>query len=132
MIHVQELNQHSRLELASQFVAVAASLVKQTYTVTDGTMHQVQRELLAAQVGDNEGGTDDDHNEEFNRAVGHRMTRGNPSSITRLYYEYYGMEYYLGVPIQGGVAAAEAKFRTCWQHDYKAAEITHLNIELQG
>jgi hypothetical protein len=35
MNHVQELNQHSRLELAS----VAASLVKQTYTVTDGTMY---------------------------------------------------------------------------------------------
>jgi hypothetical protein len=55
------------------------------------------------------------------------MTRGNPVFITRLYYKFYGMEYYLGVPIQGGVAAAEAKFRTHWRHDYKAAEITHLN-----
>jgi hypothetical protein len=127
MNHVQELNNHSRLELASQFAAVAANLVKQTYTVTDGTIHQVRKELLAAQVGDNEGGTEDDQNEEFKRAVGHRMTRGNPSSITRLYYEFYGMEYYSGVPIQGGVAAAEAKFRTRWRQDYKAAEITHLN-----
>jgi hypothetical protein len=55
------------------------------------------------------------------------MARGNPVFTTRLYYEFYGMEYYLGVPIQDGVVAAEAKFRTHWQHDYKAAEITHLN-----
>jgi hypothetical protein len=55
------------------------------------------------------------------------MTRGNPVFITRLYYKFYGMEYYSGIPIQGGVAAAKAKFRTCWRHDYKAAEITYLN-----
>jgi hypothetical protein len=64
MNHVQELNQHSRLELALQFAAVAAScLLKQTYTVTDRTLHQVQRECLAAQFGDKSGGIDDENNE---------------------------------------------------------------------
>jgi hypothetical protein len=37
------------------------------------------------------------------------------------------MEYYNGVPISSGVAAAESKFKNHWLISYNAGENTHFN-----
>jgi hypothetical protein len=120
MTHIEDLKENTRLELASQFTKVATSLLRKSVTASDTSVDvvTVDRKRTTSILG---GDVD------FEKAKGYLLSRGNPVSLTRPYYEYYGMEYYSGGLIDGGVAAAEAKFKNCWWSDYKPGESTHFN-----
>jgi hypothetical protein len=117
--HVNELNTHTRLQLASHFATVATNLVLDGRT--GDKVDKVDGTVLTQGVTRLVGGRS-----EFERVQGHRMTR-SPLSITSLYEEYYGMNHFSGIPIEGGIAAAERVYKTSWRKHYFGGEIQHFS-----
>jgi hypothetical protein len=118
--HVNEMTTSTRLELATNFATMAASLVEGAGKQAE---KQAEKQAVAVPISTTErvGCTSD-----FDRVQGHRMSR-QPVSIKRLYHEYYGLEYYCNVPIEGGIAAAERLFKNSWRKNYIGGEVQHVS-----
>jgi hypothetical protein len=116
--HVDELNKSSRLELAAQFATVAVNLVEGQH----GRKAEREAPLLGT-LGRQE---EEEEHSDLARVSGHRMSH-SPGSITSLYNEYYGLEFYEGVPIEGGIAEVEKIYKNKWRKNYIGGELMHFS-----
>ena len=67
------------------------------------------------------------HDLDFKKAEGYLLTtRFNATDVREIYWEFHGLEKFEGVPIEGGVAAAELKYKFAWRKSYNKTTSKHF------
>jgi Transcriptional activator of glycolytic enzymes len=111
----REFTDGIRRTLVRNFVNVAVGLVGETATATRGTPRSpapsVQSPLRHAESSAMEEENDDDEMP----LRPELKNRYRPSSATSIYQEYYGLGEFENVPIAGGLAGMESKYRNKWR-----------------
>ena len=91
---------------------------------------------LPPSLTDGDQSVDDELTMVSNRILSCRFVGNNSSlSLSEIYQEFYGLEAYEGVPIAGGFAALDKKYKTKWRPGYSPSDqnfFSRVNALLKG
>lgn len=88
--------------------------------------------VMTATIGTTGAAGSDGHGEDDSmRLYGIAFQTRTPCNVTEVYNEFKGLGEYSGVPIDGGIAAVEAKTNRRWRSNFSPADQKHFSRVIQ-
>ena len=77
--------------------------------------------------GSSESAAATDRNELLERVKNHKIQTRKPRTVREIYTEYYGLDDFKSLPVEGGIDSLEKMFKAKWRKSFTSADQKHFS-----